>query len=236
MTVGDPRAGWRGRALRATPHRAGQHAGGRGGGSRCGGSAWRNSGCADPRGRDDRVTGAVVIDPQGQPQHVDAALVIGADGIGSRVARLVEAPVLREARAATAAVYGHWSGLTAEGYHWHYGPAPALASSRRMPGDTASSSPSRRHDSQPASASMPWRDTAHVAELAPALAAEVAAARPESRLWAFAGRQGLPAPAMRAGLGAGRRCRLLQGPADRAWHHRCAARRRTARRGRGDRH
>ncbi|MFC7539580.1 FAD-dependent oxidoreductase [Siccirubricoccus deserti] len=48
------------------------------------------------RDRGDRITGAVVVDPQGRPRHVEAALVVGADGIGSRVARLVEAPVQRD--------------------------------------------------------------------------------------------------------------------------------------------
>ena len=77
-------------------------------------------------GPEDRVSGAIVLDPGGRPHHVKARLVIGADGVASSVARLVEAPPLRRARAATAVVYGYWSGLATEGYHWHYVPGASL--------------------------------------------------------------------------------------------------------------
>src|SRR5206468_4829368 len=41
-----------------------------------------------------RVVGAVVLDANHQPLRVEAGLVVGADGIGSAVARCVNAPVL----------------------------------------------------------------------------------------------------------------------------------------------
>jgi len=69
---------------------------------------------------DGRVGGAVVYDPEGRRIEIAADLVIGADGIGSAVARLAGAPVLRTARHATAAMYGYWSGIGADGYRWHY--------------------------------------------------------------------------------------------------------------------
>ncbi|MGE0811858.1 MAG: NAD(P)/FAD-dependent oxidoreductase [Vicinamibacterales bacterium] len=70
--------------------------------------------------RDDagRVTGAALDDPQGQAHTVRAALVVGADGRHSTVARQVNAATIREGRAATATVYGHFPGITADGYRW----------------------------------------------------------------------------------------------------------------------
>jgi len=48
-----------------------------------------------------------------------------ADGLRSAVASLVAAPVTRQARHAAANVYGYWSGLDVDGYHWHWGRASA---------------------------------------------------------------------------------------------------------------
>jgi flavin-dependent dehydrogenase len=143
------------------------------------------------RNRGERVTGAVVVDPQGKPRHVEAALVVGADGIGSRVAQLVEAPVQRQARAATAIVYGHWSGLSAEGYHWHYEPGASIGVIPTNAGRHcvfAAMPPGRFHAEFRADASAGYQDL--LRRLAPALAAEVSAGRLESRLWAFGGRRG----------------------------------------------
>src|SRR5271169_6035830 len=69
---------------------------------------------------DDRVSGAVVLDEDGQPIEVTADLVVGADGIGSTVARLAGARVKWEGRYATAVVYGHCRDLRAAGYTWYY--------------------------------------------------------------------------------------------------------------------
>jgi hypothetical protein len=52
---------------------------------------------------------------------VRADLVIGADGLRSSVAALVDAPVTRRGRHAAGTVYGYWSGLELDGYHWHWG-------------------------------------------------------------------------------------------------------------------
>jgi 2-polyprenyl-6-methoxyphenol hydroxylase-like FAD-dependent oxidoreductase len=72
------------------------------------------------RRQDDRVNGAVILDEDGQPIEVTADLVLGADGIGSTVARLAGARVQWEGRYATAVVYGHCRGLRAAGYTWYY--------------------------------------------------------------------------------------------------------------------
>jgi 2-polyprenyl-6-methoxyphenol hydroxylase-like FAD-dependent oxidoreductase len=57
-------------------------------------------------GPGDRVTGGLVMDAEGELHQVSAGIVVGADGIGSAVARLAAAPVLREARHATATLFG----------------------------------------------------------------------------------------------------------------------------------
>jgi 2-polyprenyl-6-methoxyphenol hydroxylase-like FAD-dependent oxidoreductase len=69
---------------------------------------------------DGRVSGAVIRDGGGQPIEVATDLVVGADGIGSTVARLTGAPVQWEGCHATAVVYGHCRGLRATGYTWYY--------------------------------------------------------------------------------------------------------------------
>ena len=70
-----------------------------------------------PRGR---VTGAVLADADGRCETVSAGVVIGADGLRSTLAGLVEAPATRLGRHSTATVYGYWSGLDVDGYHWYW--------------------------------------------------------------------------------------------------------------------
>lgn len=143
------------------------------------------------RSKGDRITGAIVLDAQGRAQHIEAALVVGADGVGSSVARLVDAPVLRQARAATCTLYGHWSGLTAEGYHWHYRPE---ASAGVIPTNAGrhcvfvSVPPGRFRDGFRHDAMAGYRRV--LQEVAPAVADEIAPLHLEARLWAFAGRKG----------------------------------------------
>ena len=48
---------------------------------------------------------------------------MGADGIGSPVARLVGAPMERVAASAAAIVYGYWDGLAVHDYTLFYRPA-----------------------------------------------------------------------------------------------------------------
>src|SRR5262249_47472971 len=69
---------------------------------------------------DGRVEGALLTDGEGGARGVLADLVVGADGLRSAVEKLVEAPVTRQGHHASATVYGYWSGLEVEGYHWHW--------------------------------------------------------------------------------------------------------------------
>ena len=138
-----------------------------------------------------RVDGAVVLDETGREHVIAAGLVVGADGIGSAVARLAGAPVVEQALHASSVIYGYFPGLADTGTHWHYAEG---ASAGRIPTNAgrhcvfASVPPARfraemRGDRQAALLRI-------LAEVSPALAGDVAATRPDGDLLAFAGRRG----------------------------------------------
>jgi 2-polyprenyl-6-methoxyphenol hydroxylase-like FAD-dependent oxidoreductase len=70
---------------------------------------------------DGRVLGVRGRDASGGAFEVRGRLTVGADGIGSVVARSVQAPVERQGRSAGALLYRYVGGLPAEGYEWAYG-------------------------------------------------------------------------------------------------------------------
>lgn len=75
------------------------------------------------RGPLDRVTGVTGSDHEGQRFHATAPIVIGADGIRSRVAELVSAPVIRQGSGASGFVYGYFpdpEGAT-DAFEWYFG-------------------------------------------------------------------------------------------------------------------
>lgn len=67
-----------------------------------------------------RVIGASVVDAADRRLDVRADWVIGADGLHSAVARLVDAPVAKTYRHAAAVAYGHWPGVEADGFRWYF--------------------------------------------------------------------------------------------------------------------
>jgi len=69
-----------------------------------------------------RVVGATVAGADGREMDIRAGLVVGADGMRSRVARLADAPVYHLGKHEAATIFGYWSGLELDGYHWHYRP------------------------------------------------------------------------------------------------------------------
>ena len=72
------------------------------------------------RGTGGRVQGVLLHDEDGGARVVRAGIVIGADGLRSTVASLVQAPVTRPGRFAAATLYGYWTGLDVDGYHWYW--------------------------------------------------------------------------------------------------------------------
>jgi 2-polyprenyl-6-methoxyphenol hydroxylase-like FAD-dependent oxidoreductase len=69
-----------------------------------------------------RVDGVVARDARGATTTLRARWVIGADGVRSVIARAVDAPIERQGAGRAAFVYGYWSGLELNGYHWVFRP------------------------------------------------------------------------------------------------------------------
>ena len=67
-----------------------------------------------------RVSGATIAGARGESVDVSADLVIGADGVRSRVARILGADIDYSVPHATATIYGYWRGLGLEGFQWFY--------------------------------------------------------------------------------------------------------------------
>lgn len=141
---------------------------------------------------DGRVAGAALADPEGRRVEIAADLVVGADGIASTVARQAGAPVTREARHTTAAIYGYWSGLGwRNAYHWLFrqgASAGAIATNGGAHCVFVAVPPARLRDTLRQDLAAGFRQV--LAEVSPALAEAVAGARQESRLLAFAERRG----------------------------------------------
>jgi menaquinone-9 beta-reductase len=68
-----------------------------------------------------RVVGVRGHDREKQPVEARADLVIGADGMYSSMARLLDAPIEHQGRHAGSAIYAYLTGITVDGYHWYYG-------------------------------------------------------------------------------------------------------------------
>ena len=157
---------------------------------RAGAEVWHGHALAELiRSSDGRVRGAVIRDRAGGHVEIAAGLVVGADGVGSAVARLVHARVRAEGRRASAVVYGHWSGLAPTGYRWYY---------RKDVSAGVVPTNGERHCVFVAVPSARFRDKLRgtagyhqvLAEAAPDVAAAMAAAKIEGSLRAFAGRAG----------------------------------------------
>ena len=73
----------------------------------------------DNRGR---VSGVRARRANGDTYTVGATLSVGADGLGSRFSRWVEAPLERQGTGAGAVIYAYVGGLDDRGYEWFYNP------------------------------------------------------------------------------------------------------------------
>jgi flavin-dependent dehydrogenase len=74
------------------------------------------------RSENGRVIGVVLDDDAGNVHRVAARVVVGADGMRSTIAGLVGAETYRVGQHASATMYGHWSGIEADGYGWYFIP------------------------------------------------------------------------------------------------------------------
>jgi flavin-dependent dehydrogenase len=72
--------------------------------------------------RGDAVVGVRATEAEGRTVELLAPLVIGADGVGSTIARCVGAPALRVGQHLSAMTYGYWSDLETNGYEWTFRP------------------------------------------------------------------------------------------------------------------
>src|SRR5262249_49178953 len=69
--------------------------------------------------------GGITVETEDGEAIADARIVIGADGAGSKIARLVEAPNSYSRRDASALVYGYFPRLTDDLYDFFFAPAAA---------------------------------------------------------------------------------------------------------------
>lgn len=139
-----------------------------------------------------RVDG-VVIERDGRTETVGAKMVVGADGINSTVARLVDAPIDRQLPHAAGTIYGYWAGLPLDGYHWYFRPGVsagviptndgAFAVSVTLPGDRF-----RRDARGAVGVARTFREV--VGEVSPVLARQIGAAQPLAGLRGFPGAPG----------------------------------------------
>lgn len=141
----------------------------------------------DPEGR---VCGATISGADRQETQVSADVVIGADGMRSRVARLLEAEVDYSVSHTTASIYGYFQGLDVEGFHWHYALGASVGAIPTNDGDTcvfASLPPARFQSGREDGMEALYAEVLN--DVSPDLANQVAGAE-GSKLRAFAGAAG----------------------------------------------
>ncbi len=142
----------------------------------------------DPSGR---VVGASVAGADGREMEIRASMVVGADGMRSRVARLAGAAVEHSGRHEAACVFGYWSGLGIEGYHWHYRPGVGAGLIPTNGGDTCIfAGMSARRFERDRWRGLEWMYGEVLLEAAPELAAHMEERSALPRLRAFAGAPG----------------------------------------------
>jgi 2-polyprenyl-6-methoxyphenol hydroxylase-like FAD-dependent oxidoreductase len=102
------------------------------------------------RSGDGRLTGVVTKDADDNVMRVGAETVIGADGLRSTVAAHVGAEPYRLGRHCTGVIYGYWSGLGLDGYHWYYRPGVSVGAIPTNDGQTCvfASMPAERFHGQ----------------------------------------------------------------------------------------
>jgi len=144
------------------------------------------------RASDGRVVGAVIEERGGARRHVRADIVIGADGLRSTVAQLVEAAIYREGRHACGVVYTFWPGLEDDRSRWYYRSGVSAGAIPTNNGDAlvfAAVPQVRFHGEIQSDMEAGYRKV--LTECAPELAGEVAEKMPSERFRGFPGQPGL---------------------------------------------
>jgi 2-polyprenyl-6-methoxyphenol hydroxylase-like FAD-dependent oxidoreductase len=138
-----------------------------------------------------RVRGVLIEDRRRQVAVIRAGTVVGADGVLSAVARLTSAPTTREGRHATGVVYGYWSGLPMEGYHWYFREGVSAGAIQTNDGQMClfAAMPSRRFMEE-VRLDLEAGYRRILSEVSPQLGASLSSARLESRLRGFPGQTG----------------------------------------------
>ena len=142
-------------------------------------------------GDDGRVRGARIAGSDQQSREVAADLVIGADGIRSRVARLLELGLEHTVPHTTASIYGYWKELGLEGNHWYYELGAAVGSIPTNDNETCvfASVPQDRFEAERENGLEPlYREI--LGDVSADLAKRVAASSGPGKLRAFAGTPG----------------------------------------------
>jgi 2-polyprenyl-6-methoxyphenol hydroxylase-like FAD-dependent oxidoreductase len=143
------------------------------------------------RDADGRVRGAKIAGADRREMEVAADVVIGADGVRSRVARLLEADLDYTVSNTTASIYGYWKDLGLEGFHWFYSLGASVGAIPTNDGDTcvfASLPPSRfESDRQDGLEAL---HSAVLNDVSPELASRVAGCESSAKLRAFPGATG----------------------------------------------
>ena len=140
---------------------------------------------------DGRVCGANIAGADQQVIDVAADLVIGADGVRSRVARILQAEPDYTVAHTTASIYGYQKALGLEGFHWFYNVGGAVGSIPTNYGDTcvfASLPPTRFEKDRTNGLHALYH--AVLSEVSPDLARSVSESELSGKLRAFAGTTG----------------------------------------------
>ena len=143
------------------------------------------------RAPDGRIRGANVAGADRQVIDVAADLVIGADGVRSRVARILEAEPDYSVLHTTASIYGYWKDLGWEGFHWLFDIGAAVGSIPTNDDDTcvfASLPPARFETERTDGLDAVYH--ALLSDVSPELAQSVNESELSGKLRAFAGKPG----------------------------------------------
>jgi 2-polyprenyl-6-methoxyphenol hydroxylase-like FAD-dependent oxidoreductase len=136
----------------------------------------------------DRIRGAQIAGADRRVIDVAADLVIGADGVRSRVARILNTDHTYTTPHAAASIYGYWKDLGLAGYHWFYDVGASVGSIPTNDGETCVFIllPTTRFESGRHNGLEPLYHEL-LSEVSPPLASEVASSESSGKLRAFAG-------------------------------------------------